>query len=90
MSAYGQALLDAAYAAYRNGRYEQARRTLGMVVGSGWRELLTVRFIARVEERLGNLNATAGWLQAAAEIDPRNAMVHSDLGDALRKLGSLD
>ena len=70
--------------------YEQARGTLGLVVGSGWRELLTLRFIARVEERLGNLNATAIWLQAAAEIDPGNATVHSDLGDALRKLGSLD
>lgn len=90
MSAYGQALLDAAYAAYRNGHYEQARAALGLVVGSGWRELLTLRFIARVEERLGNLKATAGWLQAAAEIDPDNATVHSDLGDALRKLGLLD
>ena len=90
MSAYGQALLDAAYAAYRNGYYEQARSTLGLVVGSGWRELLTLRFIARVEERLGNLDATAIWLDVAAEIDPDNATVHSDLGDALRKLGNLD
>jgi tetratricopeptide (TPR) repeat protein len=90
MSAYGQALLDAAYAAYRKGDYEQARAALGLVVGSGWRELLTLRFIARVEERLGDLNATASWLQAAAEIDPENATVHSDLGDALRKIGSLD
>ena len=90
MSAYGQALLDAAYAAYRNEDNEQARAALGLVVGSGWRELLTLRFIARVEERLGNLAATASWLQAAAEIDPQNATVRSDLGDALRKLGSLD
>jgi Flp pilus assembly protein TadD len=90
MSAYGQALLDAAYAAYRNGHYEQARGALGLVVGSGWRELLTLRFMARVEERLGDLNATASWLQAASEIDPANATVHSDLGDALRKLGKLD
>ena len=81
MSAYGQALLDAAYAAYRIGDYEHARGTLGLVVGSGWRELLTLRFIARVEERLGNLNASAGWLQAATEIDPGNAAVHSDFGD---------
>ena len=90
MSAYGQALLDAAYTAYRNGHYEQARGALGLVVGSGWRELLTLRFIARVEERLGNLNATASWLQTAAEIDADNATVHSDLGDALRKLGNLE
>jgi tetratricopeptide (TPR) repeat protein len=90
MSAYRQALLDAAYAAYRNGDYGRARGTLGLVVGSGWRELLALRFMARVEEQLGNLSATATWLQAASEIDPDNATVHSDLGDALRKLGDLD
>src|SRR5690242_4695100 len=90
MSAYCQALLDAAYQAYRNGGYGQARETLRLVVGSGWRELLTLRFMARVEERLGDLGATAIWLRAATEIEPDNAAVHSDLGDALRRLGDLD
>ena len=90
MNAYAQALLDAAYAAYRERRYGEAWTALGFAAGSGWRDVLTARFMAHLEDLRGDTEAAAGWLASAAAIDPDNASVHHQMGDALTKSGRIE
>lgn len=89
MNVYAQTLLDAAYAAFRDRRYAEAFAVLGFVAGSGWRDALTFRFLAHLEDLRGNTEAAVGWLTAAIAIDPANATAHSHHADALCKLGRL-
>jgi len=90
MNVYAQTLLDAAYAAYRDRRYSEAWTTLGFVAGSGWRDALTFRFLAHLEDLRGDASAALGWLSAATIIDPADATGFSHYADALHKLGRLD
>lgn len=89
MNVYAQTLLDAAYAAFRDRRFAEAFAVLGFVAGSGWRDALTFRFLAHLEDLRGDTEAAAGWLSAAIEIDPANATARSHYADALYKLGRL-
>jgi tetratricopeptide (TPR) repeat protein len=89
MNAYAQALLDAAYAAYRERRYGEAWTALNLVAGSGWRDALTSRFIAHLEDLRGNTEATVGWLATAIDLEPSSAAAHSQFADALCKSGRL-
>ncbi|HTI81702.1 MAG TPA: tetratricopeptide repeat-containing glycosyltransferase family protein [Acetobacteraceae bacterium] len=89
MNVYAQTLLDAAYAAFRERRYAEAFAVLGFVAGSGWRDALTFRFLAHLEDLRGDTRASVGWLSAAIAIDPANATAHSHHADALYKLDRL-
>lgn len=86
MNIYAQTLLDAAYAAFRNRRYAEAFAVLGFVAGSGWRDALTFRFLAHLEDLRGETEAALSWLSAAIAIDPANPTAHSHSADALFKL----
>src|ERR1700754_896481 len=90
MNVYAQTLLDAAYAAFRDRRYAEAFAVLGFVAGSGWRDALTFRFLAHLEDLRGDTEAAVGWLSAAIVIDPANAAAHSHRADAFYKLCRLD
>ena len=90
MNAYAQAMLDAAYAAYRKRHYAEAWTTLRFVAGSGWRDPLTLRFMAQLEDLRDDTESAADWLATAVSIDPTNATAHSHLADALAKLGRLE
>lgn len=90
MNVYAQTLLDAAYAAFRDRRHAEAFAVLGFVAGCGWRDALTFRFLAHLEDLRGDTEAAVGWLTAALAIDPANATAHTHHADALRKLGRLD
>lgn len=89
MNIYAQTLLDAAYAAFRNRRYAEAFTVLGFVAGSGWRDALTFRFLAHLEDLRGDTEAALSWLSAAIAIDPANPTAHSHSGDALFKLNRM-
>ncbi|HLY89434.1 MAG TPA: tetratricopeptide repeat protein, partial [Acetobacteraceae bacterium] len=89
MNIYAQTLLDAAYAAFRNRRYAEAFNVLGFVAGSGWRDALTFRFLAHLEDLRDDTEAALSWLSAAIAIDPANPTAHSHSGDALFKLNRM-
>ena len=89
MNIYAQTLLDAAYAAFRNRRYAEAYTVLGFVAGSGWRDALTFRFLAHLEDLRNDTEAALSWLSAAIAIDPANPTAHSHGADALCKLNRL-
>src|ERR1700722_4137054 len=89
MNVYAQTLLDTAYDAFRNRRYAEAFTVLGFVAGSGWRDALTFRFLAHLEDLRDDTEAALSWLSAAITIDPGNATAHSHSADALCKLDRL-
>ena len=90
MNVYAQTLLDAAYAAFRSRRYAEAWTTLGFVAGSGWRDALTFRFLAHLEDLRGDTEAALDWLSAAIAIDPTSATAFSHYADAAHKLHRLN
>ena len=90
MNVYAQTLLDAAYTAFRNRRYAEAWTTLRFVAGSGWRDALTFRFLAHLEDLRGDTEAALAWLSAAITIDPASATAFSHHADASYKLGRLN
>jgi tetratricopeptide (TPR) repeat protein len=90
MNVYAQTLLDAAYTAFRNRRYAEAWTTLRFVAGSGWRDALTFRFLAHLEDLRGDTEAALAWLSAAITIDPTSATAFSHHADASYKLGRLN
>lgn len=89
MNVYAQALLDAAYSAYRKRQYAEAWTALRFAIGSGWRDALSLRFTAHLEDLRGDAETAATLLAAAVAIEPDSATGHSHLADSLSKLTRL-
>lgn len=77
--------LNAAYAAYQKGKFDEVRRVLAQASdGMG----LHLRGLA--EKRSGDLEAAAATLNAAVAAMPRNHEIHNNLGLTYRELSQFE
>jgi Tfp pilus assembly protein PilF len=90
MTPYKNALIDAAFEAYRDGQAEAAERALRLAVGGSVRDAYAIYVIGHLSYLRGDLDAAAFCLAASLAIDPDNARAHNDLGETLRAQGRND
>jgi tetratricopeptide (TPR) repeat protein len=87
MSAYGDHMLEAAFQAYRAGRFASAEALLRLVVGRCGNDAHALYFIGHLAYQQGRPDDAAWFLTRSLAIRPDQARAHNDLGETLRALG---
>ena len=87
MTPYKDALIEAAYDAYRAGQPAEAEAALRLAIGGSVNDAWAVYFIGHLSYLRGDLDAAAFCLTASLIMNPANARAHNDLGETLRALG---